>query len=244
MEIENIFKDINFKINPNIDYRKSYNYRLIKGFLKFFNKDKEYDFSNLLLSQANEDLDLKKALLMIESMSTYAIGYVINRICKNLSSNQLFLNIGVWKGFSLVSAMINTKCEVIGIDNFSQFDGPRTIFIENFNKYKKDNHYFYEQDYLIFFKNFEKNSKFIDFYFYDGEHSYENQYKNLEIADQFLKEGSIILIDDINFNEVYQGTMDFISKSNSKYKILKEIKTANNHCHPSYWNGIIILEKN
>ena len=82
MEIENIFKDINFKIDPNTDYRKSYNYRLIKGLLKFINKHREFDFSNLILNKTNEDLELKRALLKIESMSTYAIGYVINRICK------------------------------------------------------------------------------------------------------------------------------------------------------------------
>ena len=63
-------------------------------------------------------------------------------------------------------------------------------------------------------------------------------------VDQFLKKNSIILIDDINFDDVYNGTLDFINKTKSKYEILKEIKTANNHCHPSYWNGILILRKN
>ena len=40
----------------------------------------------------------------------------------------------------------------------------------------------YEDDYKIFFKNFEKNNERIDFYYYDGEHSYKNQYDNLEIV--------------------------------------------------------------
>ena len=244
MNIENIFKDISFKITPNTDYRKAYKYRFIKGLFKLFQKDREFDFSNCCINKNVEDYDLKKTLLKIESMSTYAIGHVINKICKGLNKDQLYLNIGVWKGFSLISGMINTNCEVIGIDNFSQFNGPKKSFLQNFNKHKKINHYFYEEDYITFFKKFEKQSKFIDFYFYDGEHSYDNQYKNLQIADQFLKSESLVLIDDINFDEVYSGTMDFINNTNSKYKILKEIKTANNHCHPSYWNGIIILKKN
>ena len=70
-------------------------------------------------------------------MSTYAIGYLINRICKNLSDNQVYLNIGCWKGFSLVAGMINTKCKVIGVDNFSQFTGPKNDFIKNFTNSKK-----------------------------------------------------------------------------------------------------------
>ena len=90
---------------------------------------------------------------------------------------------------------------------------------------------------------FCKKNQNINFYYYDGEHSYKNQYENLEIADNFLTRGSIVLIDDINFEDVENATKDFINKSKSNYKILKEIKTANNNCHPSFWNGIIILEK-
>ena len=51
------------------------------------------------------------------------------------------------------------------------------------------------------------------------------------------------IFDDINFDEVYEGTLDFINKTKTKFRIIKEIKTANNHCHPSFWNGIMILKK-
>ena len=62
-------------------------------------------------------------------------------------------------------------------------------------------------------------------------------------VDNFLDKGSIVLIDDINFPEVEKGTKDFLDKTKSTFKVHKEIKTANNHCHPSFWNGILILEK-
>ena len=95
----------------------------------------------------------------------------------------------------------------------------------------------------LFLKILKKKNEKVSFYYYDGEHSYKNQYENLEIANNFLDKGSIVLIDDINFLEVEKGTKDFLNKTNSKFKVLKEIKTANNHCHPSFWNGIMILEK-
>ena len=66
-------------------------------------------------------------------------------------------------------------------------------------------------------------------------------YKNFDISKNH--KGSIVLIDDINFIDVEKGTKDFLNKTHSEYKVLKEIKTANNHCHPSFWNGIMILEK-
>ena len=95
------------------------------------------------LAQKKNDLDLRKELIKIDSMSTYAIGYLINRICKNLSKNQVYLNIGCWKGFSLVAGMINTQCKVIGVDNFSQFTGPKNDFFKNFENLKKNNHFFF-----------------------------------------------------------------------------------------------------
>tara|TARA_A100001015_G_scaffold319828_1_gene444050 strand:- start:328 stop:1065 length:738 start_codon:yes stop_codon:yes gene_type:complete len=244
MDIDKIFNQISFKVQPSDDYRKAYTFRLKKGLLKLINLDKNFIFKNCILEKHAENTNLKKALLKIESMSTYAIGHLVNQICLRLSENQIYLNIGCWKGFTLISGMIETSCKVIGVDNFSQFDGPKNEFYSNFKKYqKKQKHFFYDQDYKIFFKNFEKKNERVSFYYYDGEHSYKNQYDNLHIADNFLDKGSIIFIDDINFPEVENGTNDFLVKTNSNYKILKKIKTANNHCHPSYWNGIMILEK-
>ena len=244
MDISNIFEQLNFKVKPEDDYRKSYLFRVTKSFYKIYGKEREYIFDNCKISKNYENLSLKKALLKIESMSTYAMGHLINQICKNLSSNQLYLNIGCWKGFSLIAGMIDTSCKVIGVDDFSQFGGPKDEFLKNFHKYKKENtHQFYEEDYKVFFKNFKKSNKKIDFYFYDGEHSYKNQYENLEIADYFLNEGAIIMIDDINFSEVENGSKDFVKKYSSKYEIIKEVKTFNNHCHPSFWNGLMIIRK-
>ena len=244
MNIEKIFNQIHFKIKPYDNYRKAYLFRFIKIIYKILGKKREYVFNNCQISKTFENLVLKRALLKIETMSTYAIGHVINQICKNLSPNQTYLNIGCWKGFTLIAGMIGTNCKVIGVDNFSEFGSPREDFLKNFKLYQKEEiHSFYEDDYKIFFKNFEKNNEKIDFYYYDGEHSYKNQYDNLEIVENFLSKDSIIMIDDINFVEVETATKDFINKNISKYEIIKEIKTANNHCHPSFWNGIIIIKR-
>jgi len=140
--------------------------------------------------------------------------------------------------------MINTHCSVYGVDNFSEFNGPRNELIKNFDLLKNDKkHFFYDCDYKDFFKSYEKFKKSIDFYYYDGEHSYKNHFENLILAKEFFRSGTIILVDDINFNQVEAGTKDFLSKYKNEYEILKEIKTSNNNCHPSYWNGLMLIKK-
>ena len=160
-----------------------------------------------------------------------------------IKDNSIVLDLGCNEGEITEHLAEKKKCKVIGVDNFSQFTGPKNDFIKNFENSKKSNHFFFEQDYEKYFESLDHTKDKFDFYFYDGEHSYDNQFKNLEIADNFLNVGSLVLIDDINFDEVYEGTLDFINKTKSKYRIIKEIKTANNHCHPSFWNGIMMLKK-
>ena len=245
MNIDDIFENIDFKIKPNQNYRKEYIFRAKKLIYKIINQDKNFFFSNLIIkNKEKSDLILKKELLEIDSMSTFAIGYIINKICQKLNENENYVNIGVWKGFSLIAGMLNTNCKVYGNDNFSQFGGPKEEFTKKFNSLKDEKkHFFYECDYKDFFKEFEKLKKSISFYYYDGEHSYKNQFENLIIAKDYFKSGTIILVDDTNFQEVESGTKDFISKYPNEYKILKDIKTANNHCHPSYWNGLFLFQK-
>ena len=150
--VNEIFESIKFKIYPDEDYRKKYLFRSLKRVYSLFGKEKLFLFNNLKVLNKKEDIYLKKILLNIQSMSTYAIGHIINQICKNLKKDQLYVNIGVWKGFTLISGMINTICNVQGVDNFSEFGGPKDIFLNNFNKFKiADKHKFYELHYKIFF---------------------------------------------------------------------------------------------
>ena len=52
----------------------------------------------------------------------------------------------------------------------------------------------------------------------------------------------MILVDDTNWEEPREATMDFIKNNNNKYKILHDLK-CNHARHPTYWNGLIILQK-
>jgi len=200
------------------------------------------ELTNTILPE--DDAHLKQALYelcKIQKMSTFTIGSIINKIVSQMKEDQCFVNVGVWHGFTFLSGMINNsdkKC--IGIDNFSEFNGPREEFLQRFNLSKSENHFFHELDYQDYFSNVHKGE--IGFYIYDGEHSYENQLKGLQIAEPFFADDCIIMIDDTNWDRVRQATLDFISKSKNKYQILLDKPTTYNG-HPTYWNGILLLKK-
>ena len=89
--INEIFENIKFNINPDEDYRKKYLFRCLKKIYSLSGKEKLFLFNNLKILNGKEDIYLKKILLNIESMSTYAIGHIINQICKNLKRDELYV---------------------------------------------------------------------------------------------------------------------------------------------------------
>ena len=151
-----------------------------------------------------------------------------------------FVNVGVWHGFSFLAGIsANPERKCVAVDNFSQFGGPKTEFLARFNKIKSPIHTFHEMDYEEYFAR--KHDGPIGFYIYDGEHSYQNQMRGLEVAEPFFAEGCVIMVDDTNDPEPRQATLDFISKNSKRYEILFKYSTITN-AHPTFWNGITLFK--
>tara|TARA_B100000900_G_scaffold398019_1_gene398974 strand:- start:4616 stop:5380 length:765 start_codon:yes stop_codon:yes gene_type:complete len=237
--IESIINNINFRFINNIMNREdSITYKAINKFIP-----KKYrDFVNIRIN----DQAAKKnylSLINVKKMATYSTFYLINSICKNINSGS-YLNIGIWNGFSLFSGMVDTNCEVIGVDDFSEFDGTNSekVFFDQFNNIKKKNHSFVKMDALEYLK---KCNKKFDFYFYDALHTFEYQYEALKLAKPLLKKGSLIMVDDICWNhsdDPIEATKKFLVDYKEEYKLLLDVKTKYNQ-HPTFWNGYFIIEK-
>lgn len=197
---------------------------------------------NTVLPEDNEYLHSTiYQLCKIPKMSTFAIGSIINKIVSQMKEDQYFVNVGVWHGYTFLSGIINNpikKC--IGIDNFSEFGGPREEFLQRFRSLSNENHSFHEIDYIDYFSHVHQGE--IGFYIYDGEHSYEHQLKGLQVAEPFFGDDCIIMIDDTNWEQVRKATFHFLLNSKNKYQVLADIPTQHDS-HPTYWNGIILLKK-
>ncbi len=237
--VEKILNNINFRfIDNNMNREESVLFKSI-------NKLVPKNYRDLLNIKIN-DQNVKKnylSLRNVKKMATFSTFYMINSICKHIGEGA-YLNIGLWNGFSLFSGMIDTKCDVIGIDNFSEFDGNNSeiLFFKKFNSIKKNNHHFFKTDALEYLR---KCNKKFDFYFYDALHTFEYQYEGLKLAIPHLKKGSLIMIDDICWNysnDPMEATKKFLNDFKEDFKLLLEIKTKYNQ-HPTFWNGYIIIEK-
>lgn len=203
------------------------------------------DVDNVTLPFDNDKMKKNLAdVCRIPKMSTFAMGALINLIVSELLEDQVFLNIGVWHGFTFFCGLVNNsdkKC--VGVDNFSEFTAnhPKERFYEKFAEIGGENHLFYEMDCFEYLEKYHKGR--IGFYMYDGQHVEESQFKGLKLAEPFFSDDCLVLVDDINMGiPVTKAIDDFLDQSRYEYEILFKQNTSQN-VHPSFWNGMILLQK-
>lgn len=197
--------------------------------------------NTVLPGNSKEKRDRLWELLKIPKMSTFAIGAIINEAVAQMKAEECFVNVGVWHGFTLLSGMSgNASQKCIGVDDFSQFGGPKDQFLKRFQQYQSDQHRFYDMDYKAYFAQVHTGP--IGVYMYDGAHSYPHQPEGLRIAESFLAKDGIIVIDDTNAQEPRQATLDFMASSRNAYRMLLDQTTCQAN-HLTFWCGIMVLQK-
>ena len=192
---------------------------------------------------------ISEEIINMEGMSGTKTRHFYNNLLN--TDDARYLEIGTWKGSSVCSAMYKNTAKVLCIDNWSLYGGPKTEFLENFEKFKGNNDAsFIEDD--CFKVDVSALPKF-NIYMYDGDHSYDSQYKALSHYCDCLDETFIFIVDDWNWWEVRDGTFDAIQKLNLKVLYEKEIRLTWNEDHTpqplasqTWHNGIYvaILQKN
>ena len=156
-----------------------------------------------------------------------------------------YLEIGTWKGSSICSGMYGNHAMVVCIDNWSQFQGPKDIFLQNLNKYKGDNNVTYiESD--CFLVDVSTLPSF-NIFMYDGDHSKEAHYKALIHYYSCMDDIFVYIVDDWNWQDVRDGTLQSIKDLSLTILYEKEIRlTYDNSVTPEpelssgWWNGIYV----
>lgn len=232
----------------------------------------EEHVNNAILKAGNLTSNLHKDILNFEGMSTDRTRHLFNNL-GNTNEDINYLEIGTWCGATFCSTLYNNRVKGYVIDNFSEFDDmyfayerqcirnekwqeqgffhPRNAFYFNLGHtkgldiYKPFNFSFFEFDCFKFNINILPK---IDFYFYDGSHSPESQYKAYTHYNPILSERFLTIIDDYDDSTIRESTMKAFNDLN--YKIIyhrhlsggnkTDIKDKN-----SWWNGygVFIIEK-
>lgn len=173
-------------------------------------------------------------------MSTLAMAWLLNECAAQVPDHQCFVNVGLWHGFSFFAGLFrHPSLTALGVDHFEEYPVPQKRFEARLRDFGNAQTRVFRQDFESYFRN--QHQQPIGLYFYDGAHDYQSQCLGLELAHSFLAPGARVFIDDTNDSAPRQATLDFLA-AHPEYHCALDERTPINR-HPSFWNGLMVLEK-
>jgi len=201
----------------------------------------------MILSETN-DLEDVKHLVEVEGMSSPKICNLLNLLVKNLDPEEHYLEIGTWKGLTLLSAAIGNQGKVcFACDKFrfwGRFTGwgykaKRALYsnIEQYRDRCAEIRFFEMNSNTLFKRGLDRTSP-IGIYFYDGDHSYQGTYKGIMSAVPLLNEKATLLVDDWKIQKIQKATYQAINDTGLKILWERSLMGSCTDDEATWWNGI------
>lgn len=189
-----------------------------------------------------EESGLPQEIMDMEGMSGIKYRHFISALMRGLFlPYPKYLEIGSWKGSTAIAACYGRGDSPICIDNWSEYGGTFDAFHANMTKwgqaYRLFNNDFREVDYAAL--------PACDVFFYDGSHTYQDQHDAIVLAQPALADDHVLIVDDWNWPEVRNGTMDALRDIGAEIVASIEIRTPRNPAigeKTDWHNGYLIAE--
>ncbi len=184
------------------------------------------------------DRSLSHVLSEIPGMATENKLRLLNCAVASLDAREVYVEVGCYKGASLVGAATsNPRARIFACDNFSQFDGAADALRRTLDAHTGPGQVtFHDMDFRDFLAAAPWRPARIGAYFYDGGHSFHDQYDGVALAIEHLADDAVVIIDDTN-KRAARSANNLIARALSNFKLILDLRTPRNHS-PTWWNGI------
>lgn len=152
----------------------------------------------------------------LDGLSSPKVWHLLNNLCTGVNS---YLEVGCFKGSTLLAALYQNPVYAFAIDNFMMSPNTRNEFFRNT---ETANFEFYEGDCFSF--DITKIKKPIELYFYDGSHTAEAQYKALTHFAGSLADEFIYVCDDWDLSKMKTCSLSAIKDLGFKLIEMHELK--------------------
>ena len=199
------------------------------------------DARRLARSTHPADRSLADILAEIPGMATENKLRLLNCAVASLDPGEVYVEVGCYKGASLVGAAAsNPQARIFACDNFSQFDGAADALRRTLDAHTAPGQVtFHDMDFRAFLAAAPWAPARIGAYFYDGGHSFADQYDGVAMAIPHLADDAVVIIDDTN-KRAARSANNLVARALSSFKLILDLRTPRNHS-PTWWNGVQVF---
>ena len=197
-----------------------------------------------ILTETN-DLSGARDLVDIEGLSSPRVCNLLNRLVAGMAPGEHYLEIGTWKGRTLLSAAHGNAGRLcIACDKFrfwGKFTGPgflaRRALLRNVARHRAGAAQveFHAMTSRELFRR-ELVRAPIGVFFYDGDHSYAETRHAVMSVEPYLSQRSVLVIDDWADPIIVRATHDALRAA--RLDVLWHRSLPGNHDEEGFWNGL------
>lgn len=197
-----------------------------------------------LLAQ-HRDFEDARLPVDVAGMSSAKVCSFLNRLVANMDPGERYLEIGTWKGRTLLSAALgNTDRVCVGCDHFrfwGKFTGAgflarRELYrnIERYRRHTGEVQFYEMRSERLFASGLVQGS--VGVYFYDGNHSGRGTYDGIVSAAPLLSRRAVLLMDDWNDPVIRDATVRALDAAGLRVAWRRDLPGT--RAPDDWWNGL------
>jgi predicted O-methyltransferase YrrM len=165
---------------------------------------------------------------------------LLNLAASLLGPDEAYVEVGVYHGASLISAMLgNDDKRIVGIDSFA-FEGTSLEGIEaNAARFGLPRPELIVGDAFELVPGGALDGIPIGVWYYDAAHDYDSQVDGLRIAEPHLAPGALMIVDDTDWERVDRAMEDYLAAQPRATRILT--LDGSDRGAPQWWEGMQVL---
>jgi len=199
-------------------------------------------FDGDLLAEHPVDRRFRDVVADVPGMATEHKLALLNLAAAHLGPGEAYLEVGSFKGLSLIGAMLGNQVRrFYAIESFLEFnlDGgqARNDLLANLARWVEPERVrLLEGDCFDLLRRDGTLEDPVGVYFYDGAHGRLPHYLALGVAERWLADRALVVIDDASWPIVAQATDRYLA-AHPGYRLLFDLAAAHEQ-DPRWWNGV------
>jgi predicted O-methyltransferase YrrM len=188
------------------------------------------------------DRRFRKVVDDVPGMATESKLALLNLAAACLEPGEAYLEVGSFKGLSLIGAMLdNDAASFYAVENFLEFNldagATRSELLANLERWvDRDRLELMEGDCFRLLRRDGALRDPIGVYFYDGAHGRLPHYLALAVAERWLADRALVVVDDASWPMVAGATARYLAR-HPGYQLLFDLP-AEREEDPRWWNGL------
>jgi predicted O-methyltransferase YrrM len=163
---------------------------------------------------------------------------LLNVAARCLGAGESYVEVGTYRGTSLISAHLGNEGDFVALDNWSLGDGSREQLDANLERYGVKATML-EGDAFETLRNGALGDRTVGVYYYDNGHEYEQQLDGMRLIEPYLASPSLVIVDDTDWERVERAVDDYLAEQPRATEIFRA--DGKDRGHPEWWEGMRVL---